>query len=190
MSDEEPAPLTEDERGAGAVVLFLILMAAAGAVASQFLTWIFATLVGFLILPLYVCAMLLSGTGVLKALFVGLLGFAILQASYVLTGWVLEIVRARSAPWRMNRAAFQPARNDRNPLRTEWPLIGGWLPLLAFYDPPCRRPAGPTAHPGTASTTPATAPPCWPSAGSAMRSASSAPPRGGSRRYPRLRRRR
>jgi hypothetical protein len=171
---------------------FLLLMALGGALAGLCATWVFVSLVGIIIVPAAVVAMLWSGASFAAALATALAGYVVLQVAYVATGWASGWRGA--AAWRAWRGGtpqehsagpspfadaradipFAPQWEDQSRTRSvdasamtastplapgvagrpqaspfaprrggdRWPVFGGWLPLLAFYEPPCERDGG------------------------------------------------
>jgi hypothetical protein len=83
--------------GAAYMSTFIVLMAICGAAAAFRLTWIFVSLVGLLIIPLFCAVMVFwSGEHLLSALLQAGAGFIALQASYVLTGFGIEAIGGRT----------------------------------------------------------------------------------------------
>ncbi|MBV9077395.1 MAG: hypothetical protein JO048_07920, partial [Methylobacteriaceae bacterium] len=129
------------------MTMFLLAMTLIGAVASLYLSWVFVTLVGFLAVPIYLAVALSTGTPTLAAVVTVIGGFVLLQIGYVLAGWLLPRDRpdGRLSSRRRRAAAGAETATPNMALgRTSaWPLFGGWLPLAAFFEPPCRADGSP-----------------------------------------------
>ncbi|TXN72288.1 hypothetical protein [Methylobacterium sp. WL6] len=123
--------------------LFPILMIACGTIASLYLNWIFLSLVSLMVMPLYVGAMVWSGASFLGGVGQAAVGLVALQLSYILSGWILEKVRSRRADLPRIGHPVRAAAENQSRALPEWPLFGGWLPLLAFYEPRCRADGSP-----------------------------------------------
>ncbi len=76
---------------------FVLILALCGAVAAGFLRWIFVALVGVVLVPVYVLTMVGLGAPVLPSLGQALLGYVVLQVSFALSGWGIEVVRGAAS---------------------------------------------------------------------------------------------
>lgn len=89
---------------------FVVILGLCGAVAAAYLRWTFVALVGLLIVPVYVLTMIVLGAPALQALGQALVGYAVLQVSFSLSGWGIEAVRG--SPSRSRRYEDRSDRRE------------------------------------------------------------------------------
>lgn len=116
------------------------MMAVCGVIAGPWLSWGFVSLVGLIVVPACCGAMVWSGYGFMPASGGALLGFVVLQVGFVASGFGIELWHSRIRS--THGTNFQLFRKPMRPPST-WPAFGGWLPLIAFYDPPCHSDGSP-----------------------------------------------
>jgi hypothetical protein len=144
--------------------VFLLILGLCGIAVSVCLTWVGVTVVGVVAAPIYFGAMLWSGMSPLAALFYALAGFGALQLGYVVAGvlsaaWRAHRLRngrvahareigAASLRRLLDEATRAPTHADRAPplagsQAATGPVLGGWLPLIACFRPPCHADGAP-----------------------------------------------
>ncbi len=89
---------------------FVLILGLCGAVAAGFLRWIFVALVGLLLVPVYVMTLVWLGVPALEALGQAVVGYVVLQVSFGLSGWGIEVVRGSAS--RSRRYEDRPDRRE------------------------------------------------------------------------------
>ncbi len=120
------------------MIEFVLIMSICGGMAAFHLTWVFVSLVGLVAIPVFCLVLVLwSGSPIMGAFLKAGAGYVALQVSYVLVGVGIDLF-GRRLPNGQNGVRVLAGRIPSR-AQAGLPLFGGWLPLLAFYDPPCRR---------------------------------------------------